>query len=200
MEECDICLTKIKKPKKNKHQQSKKHKYFLSNLIINKYIVRNNEIDKFKDILQSYYDKHKKKFDYVDVLIICKRGNETVREIQIPNKVIIEKRYDIPGDINRMPVKLIRSTIPHDNNGPIIWTGSCVDYLDNYYNFDNDFCDEINIIFISDLKDITFFHYMEQPRSMLFKKLEKNFIKEEDFEDFDYNWIPNCFKHFKENK
>ena len=28
MDECDICLTKIKKQNKNKHQQSKKHKYF----------------------------------------------------------------------------------------------------------------------------------------------------------------------------
>ena len=62
MEESNICLTK-KKRNKNKHQQSKKHKYFLSNVIKNKYIVRKDETDKFKDILQSYYDKHKKKFD-----------------------------------------------------------------------------------------------------------------------------------------
>ena len=59
MKECDICLSTIKKQNKNKHQQSKKHKYFLPNLIINKYIVRNEEIDKFKDILQSYYEEHK---------------------------------------------------------------------------------------------------------------------------------------------
>ena len=60
MEECNICPTKIKKKRnKNKHEQSKKHKYF-SNLIMNKYILKNDEIDKFKDILQSYYDSHKK--------------------------------------------------------------------------------------------------------------------------------------------
>ena len=52
MEECDICLTKIKKRNKNKHQQSKKHKDFLTNLIINKYIVKNNEINSFKDIFK----------------------------------------------------------------------------------------------------------------------------------------------------
>ena len=39
MEEYNICLTKIKKRNKNKHEQSKKHEYF-SNLIINKYIVK----------------------------------------------------------------------------------------------------------------------------------------------------------------
>ena len=57
MEDCDTCLTKIKKRSKNKHQQSEKHKYFLSNLIINKYIISNDEIDKFKDTLLSNYDK-----------------------------------------------------------------------------------------------------------------------------------------------
>ena len=58
MEECDICLTKNKKRNKNRYQESEKHKCFLSNMIINKFIVRNDEIRKFKEILQSYYDMH----------------------------------------------------------------------------------------------------------------------------------------------
>ena len=62
MEECNICLTKIKKRNKNKHEQAKKHKYY-SNLIVKKYMIKNDEIDKYKDIIQSYYGKHKKKFD-----------------------------------------------------------------------------------------------------------------------------------------
>ena len=36
--ECDICLTKIKKQNRKKHKQTKKHKYYYSNLIINKFI------------------------------------------------------------------------------------------------------------------------------------------------------------------
>ena len=59
MQECDICLTNMKTRYKNKHKHSEKQKYF-SNLIINKYNVRNDEIDKFKNIFQSYCDKHKK--------------------------------------------------------------------------------------------------------------------------------------------
>ena len=51
-----------------------------------------------------------------------------------------------------------------------------------------------NIIFISDLNDITFFHYMDQPKSMLSRKLMRNLITE-DFVSFDYNWLPNCFRH-----
>ena len=37
-----------------------KHRYFLTNMIVNKYIVKKDDIDKFKDILQSYYDEHEK--------------------------------------------------------------------------------------------------------------------------------------------
>ena len=69
MEECDICLSKIRKRNKNKHEQSKKHKYF-SNLIIDKYIIKNDKIDKFKDIIQSYCDKHEKKFDNFTVCVM----------------------------------------------------------------------------------------------------------------------------------
>ena len=58
MEECDICLSRIKKRNRIKHEQSKKHKYLLSNLIINKNIVKNNEFDNFKDIFKSHYVNH----------------------------------------------------------------------------------------------------------------------------------------------
>ena len=61
MEEFDICLTKIKERNRIKHKQSKKHKYFLSNLIIYKYVVKVNKIDNFEVILQPYCDKHKRK-------------------------------------------------------------------------------------------------------------------------------------------
>ena len=73
MIECDICLTEIKKRNRIKHEQSRKHRYFLSYLIINKYIIRNDEIDKFKDILRSNYVNHKRKFNKFSVWIIWKK-------------------------------------------------------------------------------------------------------------------------------
>ena len=91
--------------------------------------------------------------------------------------MIIEKRYKTSHDDVGMPLTLI---------------GPCVDYLDRFY-FHNDFFDEINIIFISDLKDITFFRYMQQPRSMLVSKLIRNYL-EKQRGDLDYNWLPNCFR------
>ena len=63
----------------------------------------------------------------------------------------------------------------------------------------NKITDEINIIFISNLKNITLQHYIEQPRSLLCRKVEINYTEENDPQpdemDFDYNFIPNCFKH-----
>ena len=43
----------------------------------------------------------------------------------------------------------------------------------------NDEVDEIDIIFLSNLNDITFFHYMNQPKSMFCRKLIRNSIKED---------------------
>ena len=108
MEECDICLTKTKKRNKNKHQQSKKHRYFLSNLIIKKYIVRNDESDKFKDILLSYYVNHKIKLNNFSVWIIWKTNIEIVREVKLPDKVIIEKRCYKAPDIIMITMNIIR--------------------------------------------------------------------------------------------
>ena len=51
MEECYIRLSKPKNKTKEKQCLTRKHKYF-SNLILNKYIVKNSEIYKFKDIIQ----------------------------------------------------------------------------------------------------------------------------------------------------
>ena len=53
---------------------------------------------------------------------------------------------------------------------------------------------EIDIILISKLKEMTLQHYMKQPRSMLCRKLERNY-QIVDNRDFDYNFLPYCFRH-----
>ena len=83
MEECNSFLTKIKKQNRNRHNQSKKHKYF-SNLIIKKYIVKNDEIDKFKDILQLYFDEHKNKFNDFTVCIMWKKNDMLINKNSVP--------------------------------------------------------------------------------------------------------------------
>ena len=54
--------------------------------------------------------------------------------------------------------------------------------------------DEIDIIFISKFKEMTLPHYMNQPRSMLCRKLERDY-QIVDNRDFDYNFLPDCFIH-----
>ena len=176
MEECDICLTKIKKRNKNKQEQSKKHKYF-SNLIKDKYIIKNDETDKFKDIIQPYYDKHKKKLDDFTVRVVWKKDDVTKTKISVPSVIKMRRTYLFELSLVELPIML---KIPE------------YDYLDQYNKeCVNDKVDEIVKLFISDLGDITFFHYMDQP---LCRKRTRKF-PEEDFGDFDYNWLPNCFRH-----
>ena len=65
-------------------------------------------------------------------------------------------------------------------------------YLD-ILDLDQYLCDEINIIFISNLKDMTFIHYMQQPKSMLTRRLVRNII-DGNYDGYHYKWLPNCFK------
>ena len=171
MEECNICLTKIKKRNKNKHEQSKKHKYF-SNLIINESIIKINEFYSLKDIIQPYYNNHKKNFDNFSVCVMWKKNDMLKNNISVPCTITFQKTHMFKPSMVELPIFVRVSSL---------------DFLDTFdRNCTNDELDEVNIIFISDLKDLTLSHYIDQPRSMLCGKLERNFI-EEDFRDFDYN-------------
>ena len=152
-EECNICLSEIKNKNKRKH---------CSNLIINKYIVRNPEIDNFKDIIQPYYNNHKKKFDNFTVCVMWKKNNVLLNKISVPSTITLAKPHLFKSKMIELP-KVVRVTHP--------------DFPDTFDRNINNEVDEMNIMFISDLEDITFIHYMDQPKSMLRRKLEKNFIR-----------------------
>ena len=130
---------------------------------------------KTKDIFQSYYDKLKKKFDNLTVWVICGNNNELVYEIKLPRNVVVEKRYRIAVDYN----------------GPLFRIESCDECLDSL-DLDQYFFDEINIIFISNLKDITFVNFVEQPKSMLCRKLVRSII-DGNYNGYNYKWHPEDF-------
>ena len=153
--------------------------------LINLKIIFNHTMTNIKENLITF------KFD--NSWIIWKK-NEIVRETKLPDKLIVEKRCYLAPDMNRITMNLIQYDV---NKISKMMMGSCVDYLDTYCSFDNDFCSEISIIFISDLRDISFFHYLKQPKSMLCRELVKNFFEEENFEDYEYKWLPNCVKLLK---
>ena len=134
----------------------------------------------FRDELQSCFSKSN----------ICKKENQKECGVNLPDVVILEERWCVYPNINRIPMKLKGSSIPHNvDKIPKFLKRSCVDYLDIFYNFGIDFCDQITIIFISDIGDNSYLHYKEQPRATLCRNLEKFFIEgergTEDLEDFE---------------
>ena len=64
-------------------------------------------------------------------------------------------------------------------------------YLSNYYA--PKIISEVEMVFISDLKLISRQHHLEQPKSMLCRKLIRRF-HESTSQDFEYKWLPDSFK------
>ena len=52
---------------------------------------------------------------------------------------------------------------------------------------------EIEVVFISDPKDITRQHYLKLPESMLCRKLIRRF-HESTSQNFEYKWLPDSVK------
>ena len=88
---------------KKKHCLTKKHKFF-SNLIINKYIVRNPEIDKLKDIIQPYYNDQKKNFDNFTVCVMWKKNDVLIYKISVPSTIALEKPHLFQSSMIELPI------------------------------------------------------------------------------------------------
>ena len=157
------------------------------NLIINNYIVKIDEIDRYKDVLQSNYDEHEQKFNYFKVKILWKEND------------LNEKRFSISCSISYMqtkPFKPIMEKMAIDIDTPlnkflVIVNMNCV-----YKRIS----DEIIVIFIFNFRDFTILHYMKQPRSMFQRKMEKDFVDAYDVAArgyFSYCFLPICFRHLR---
>ena len=59
MYRCELCNTIVQKRNKTKHDQLKKHNYY-SNLIINRYVLKNVKVDEFEDKFNPYFIEHSK--------------------------------------------------------------------------------------------------------------------------------------------
>ena len=163
---------------KTKREQTKKHKYF-SNLVLNKYVTKDIVVDKFKDAITPYYIEHIKKFNILTVYVYFKVDDEIKYKISVTNQA--SYAITVHG------CSLIINETACDFLNKVI-----TNYLDH---------EELPIkiqktaiVFISDLKDMTFSHYMDQSKSMFCRKMIRRFfeVKGEDIIDFEYNWIPGC--------
>ena len=68
MYKCELCNTNMLERNKTKHNQTKKHKQY-SNLILNRYVIRDVDVIKFKDTFNTYFIEHTKKNTFFKVCI-----------------------------------------------------------------------------------------------------------------------------------
>ena len=179
----DLCNTNILQRNNTKHIQSKKHKYY-SNKILNRYAIKDVEVNKFKDTFDPYFIEHTKKFDLLEV---CFSSRFEYGDTDPCNHKI--------GVSNYVTYNI------HSENYSTYSTESASDFLHRVMQiYLSDECSpkiipEIEIVFISDLQDITKQHYLELPKSMLCRKLIRRF--HESTQDFKYKWLPDSFKDFR---
>ena len=136
---CYECNTTIGKKNKTKHEVSKNHKK-VSNLALNKYVVKNMAVDKLKDVITSHYNEHIKNFHAFSVVVYWDINDETKNKLSIPNRIsfaldvygcptiVIETACDFSN-------RIIKSCLPHE-------------LLPNRIR-------ETEIAFVSDSKDMT---------------------------------------------
>ena len=122
-------------------------------MVVNKNIVK-NDINKFKDILQSYCDEHKEKLNEYTVRIIWKKNDMILNKISIPRTITLQRTHMFKPDMFEIPIYVEVSKREY------------LDTVDRNCAC-NIISDEIDLIFISKLKEMTLQHYMKQPRSIL---------------------------------
>ena len=141
---CDLCDKSIKIRSKKRHLNSQYHKS-LTKRIISKYTVENPSFIHMEDILKNYVDDYNKKF--VLYIIVCKWKLHF-------SDTIINVKSDRLYNIHRPGWNLRRTLM------------SKIEYLENYERkFSH--ISEMNIEFISNLRNITYEEYLKIPKSML---------------------------------
>ena len=182
MHRCDICNTIMLERNKTKHNQTKKHKYY-SNLILNRYVIKNVEVIKFKDLFNPYFIEHTKKFNLFTVSISLRFDDEND-----PSNHKINISSNVPYNIQTENYSTFTTELASDFLHKVIAI-----YL-SHHECDPKISPEIEVVFISDPEDITREHYLEQPGSMLCRKLIRGF-HESTSQDFEYKWLPDSFKN-----
>ena len=152
---CDLCDKSIKIRSKKRHINSKNHKS-LTKSIICKYTIENPSFLHIENILKNYVDDYNKKFEFY--LIFCKwklHFSDTI------NNVKSVRLYNI----FRAGWNLRRNLM------------SKIEYLENDgHKFSH--ISEMNIVFLTDLRNMTYEHCLKIPKPMIewtiIKKLANN--------------------------
>ena len=68
MYRCELCNSILLHPNITKHNQTKKHESY-SNLILNRYVIKNVEVLKFIGVFNPYFIEHTKKCNIFTVCV-----------------------------------------------------------------------------------------------------------------------------------
>ena len=107
-----------------------------------------------------------------------------LNKISIPRRITLQRTHTFKLDMFEIPIYVEVSKREFQD----IVDTNCI------YNI---ISDEIDIIFRSKFKEITLQNYIKQPRSMLCRRLELNYVNEgyPVESEFGYNFLPYCYRH-----
>ena len=179
----ELCKTILSERDKTNHNQTKKHKYY-SNLILNRYVIKNVEVSKIKDVFNPYSIEQTNKFKFFTV---CVNLIFDVDDYENPSKHKITVSSYITYNIQSEHY----TTYTTKSASDFLYMVIVEIYLS--HKCSTKIIPEIGIVFISDLINITKEHYLEQPKSMICRKLIRRFHVSP--QDFEYKWLPDSFKH-----
>ena len=177
---CELCDKSIGIRSKKKHLNSQYHKS-ITKSIISKYTVENPSFLHMKDILKNYVDDYNKKF--VLYVINCKwklHFSDTIINIKS------DRLYNIHPDGWNSKRTLI----------------SKIEYLENDgHKFSH--ISEMNIVFITELSNVTYEHYLKIPKPMIectiIKKLANNPKLIKVFNINTYHPLIQKYRHIIDN-
>ena len=178
---CDICDKSVNIKSRKRHLNSRYHKS-LSACIISKYTVKNPSFLHMQDILKKYVDDYNKKF--VLYIIICKWK---IHFSDIIINIESNRLYNINRDGWKLRSYLISKIEDQEYNG---------------HKFSH--ISEMNIVFISNLRNMTYQHYLQIPKSMLewtiIKKLANNPQLIKAFNINTYHPLIRKYRHIIANR
>ena len=155
---CDLCDKSIKIRSKKEHLNFRYHRS-LNESIICKYTVKNPSFLHMEDILKNFVGDFNKKIEFY--LILCQwklHFSDTIINVKSHRLYNIKRKYEAWN----LRTNLI----------------SKIEYFERVTDHKFSHMSEMNIVFISDLRNITYDHYIKIPKSMLewtnIKKLANN--------------------------
>ena len=143
---CDLCDKSIKIRSKKKHLNSQYHKSITESIIC-KYTVKNPSFLHMEDILKNFVDDYNRKFEFY--LISCKW------KLRFSDTIIVVKSDRLYNNKRKYANWNLRTNLI-----------SKIEYFESYgHKFSH--ISEMKIVFITDLRNMTYDHYLKIPKPMI---------------------------------